>query len=185
MKITLLLKYIKYDVWQLTHRAGQVRITDPELKDLAQMDDNESDEHLILRLALTGTARLRHFLKDYIERKGEDATDELPEGKQSWSFTFREDKADSHALAELMHWFVVRYAVYEWMGLFAPSEQAAARAELEDVADEIKEAMQDSDMPTKERRDISDPSEEYEVEITYVPEYVPKGNTDETPKYKF
>lgn len=172
MKITLLLEYLRYDVWQLTHRAGQVRIDEPETKDLAQMDDNESDENLILRFVLTGTAKLRHLLKDWLERKSEEASDELPEGKQSWSFTFREDKADSHALAELMHWFVVRYAVYEWMGLFSPSEKASAKADLDGVADEIKDALQGSDMPMKERRDISDPAEEYEVEITYIPESV-------------
>lgn len=157
MEITLHLEPIHYDVEQLTHRYSEARIENAETKDLAQVDRNSSDRALVLRYVLTGTAKLRHILRDYLERKTEDANDKLPwtsdtATKRTWTFTFKEDKFDSHALAELMHWFVVRFCVWEWCKMYAPTEAKAAKDELEDMQIDLEDALVGGDMPMKERR---------------------------------
>lgn len=165
MKITLLYKYIKYDIEQLTHRYGEARMkADPDLKDLAQFGEGESDDALMRRYTFTGTAKLRRILNDYLEKKTEDANDTLVK-KESWSFTFTEEIGDSHGLAELMHWFVVKFAVWEWCKAFSPADSAISKAELDDIEDDLEDFMGDSAMPMKERRprweDVDD------VEIIY------------------
>ena len=104
MTIVLKWKYLHYDIDQLTYRYGKVHTTDEENKELAQTTaENESDTNLVRRLVVTGTARLRRILADYITAKVEDANDTLPTEKTEWSFTFNDGvEADGHALAELI-----------------------------------------------------------------------------------
>ena len=130
MTIVLKWKYLHYDIDQLTYRYGKVHTTDEENKELAQTTaGNESDTNLVMRLVVTGTARLRRILADYITAKVEDANDTLPTEKTEWSFTFNDDvEADGHALAELMHWFVVRWCIYEWCKMFAPEQAPLEKA---------------------------------------------------------
>ncbi len=171
MIITLLFQYIKHDVHQLTHRYAESRTEDPDVKDIAQLDDNTSDKQLVMRYCLTGTARLRRILKEYITYKTEDANDTLPQDKQSWSFAFKDDldEADAHAMAELMHWFVVKFCLWEWMKMFgSPSDIKAAGDDVTSLEEDLKDMTGQFAMPMKERR--TQYSETDEVTYTYIPE---------------
>lgn len=167
MRIQLLYKYIAHDVKQLTLRYANARLTDnPELADQAAFGENDSDEQLLRRWVVTGTARLRVVLRDYISKKTENADDTLTD-KETWGFNFTNDVADSHGTAELMHWFVVKWCMWQWLLQYAPSEANATKNELDELEDDLNKVFSDSDMPTKERR------EKYvdvdEIVVTYEP----------------
>lgn len=173
MTIVLKWKYLHYDIDQLTYRYGKVHTTDEENKELAQTTaGNESDTNLVRRLVVTGTARLRRILADYITAKVEDANDTLPTEKAEWSFTFNDDvEADGHALAELMHWFVVRWCIYEWCKMFAPEQAPLEKAGADELKKDLERMMHgDSSMPTKEPLKNNDEEYVESVVITYEPD---------------
>lgn len=170
MTIKLLWKYIHYDVDQLTWRYGKTHTTDEENKEISQTSaKNESDSNLILRFAVTGTARLRRILADYISEKVEDANDTLPTSKTEWGFSFNDDvEADGHALAELMHWFVVRFCIWHWCKAFAPEQAKLEKAELDDIKKDLDRMLGgDSAMPRKEALVTPDDAYAESVVITY------------------
>lgn len=166
MRIKLLAKYIAHDVRQLTYRYAVGRFEEDEKRMDAQIGENDSDDQLILRYIYTGTAKLRMILKDHIEQKHEDADDTLA-NKTEWGFTFKEEFADSHALAELMHWFVVKFALAQWVKMFSPNEAGLAEGELDEIEDELKNWLDDA-MPMKEHRSRLDEIIP-DVEIVYEP----------------
>lgn len=168
MTIELLFRYIHYDVDQLTWRYGKTHTTDEENKEISQTTaHDESDSNLILRLAITGTARLRRILHEFITAKTEDANDTLPVEKKSWGFTFNTDvTADGHALAELMHWFVVRFCLWQWCKMFAPEQATMEKQELDDLKKDLDKMLKggDSAMPSKEP--LVRPDDEYSESVT-------------------
>ena len=173
MTITLLWKYIHYDVDQLTWRYGKTHMADEENKEVSQTNLNESDTNLVLRWAVTGTARLRRILSDYISGKTENANDTLPTEKTSWGFIFNDDvTADGHALAELMHWFVVRWCVYQWCLAFAPDQALLEKRSMDDIKTDLEKVLGggDSAMPVKESLTRIDDELSDEIEITYEPD---------------
>lgn len=172
MRIELLWKYIHYDVDQLTWRYAKTHTNDEENKEIGQTSVGESDSNLIKRFAITGTARLRRILHDYISEKNEDADDTLPLDKKKWGFNFNTDiTADGHALAELMHWFVVRFCIFQWCKMFAPDQALLEKAEVDDIKKDLEKLLDgDAAMPIKEHLVIS-PDDEYDdsIIITYEP----------------
>lgn len=174
MTITLLYKYIHYDVDQLTWRYGKTHTADEENKEISQTTlTNESDSNLVLRWAVTGTARLRRILHKYITEKIVDANDTLPTTKESWGFTFNEDvTADGHALAELMHWFVVRWCIYQWCLAFAPDQALLEKKAMDDIKADLDKMLGggDSAMPMKEPLVTPDDAYKESVEIVYKPD---------------
>lgn len=173
MRIELFWKWIHYDVDQLTWRYGKTHNSDEENKEISQTTaNNESDANLMLRFAVTGTARLRRYLSDYISAKTEDANDALPLEKKKWGFNFNSEvEADGHALAELMHWFVVRWCMLQWCNIFAPDQSALERAELNELKKDLDGTLggSDSAMPMKEK--LTGPDDKYQDEVvfTYLP----------------
>lgn len=163
MRIKLIAKYLAHDIRQITYRYASARNEDYEKRLESQFGEDESDSQLILRYLYTGTAKLRMLLKERIEQKHEDADDTLAE-KAEWGFNFKENYADSHALAEMMHWFVVRFAVAQWAKTYSPNDAALAEGELSDIEDELKDWLDDA-MPMKEHR--SRPDEVEEIVICY------------------
>ena len=173
MEIRLLWKYLHYDVDQLTWRYGKTHTADEENKEISQTALGESDTNLVRRLVITGTARLRRILADYITEKTEDANDTLPLDKTDWSFTFNADvTADGHALAELMHWFVVRFALCQWCKMFAPKQAPMEEREVKDLKKDLEKMLEggDSAMPMKEALTTPDDGLEDEIVITYTSE---------------
>lgn len=170
MTIKLLWKYLHYDVDQLTWRYGKTHNADEENKEISQTALGESDTNLVKRLVITGTARLRRILADYITEKSVDANDTLPLDKTDWSFTFNaEVAADGHALAELMHWFVVRFALWQWCKMFAPDQASMEEREMKDLKKDLDKMLEGSDsaMPMKEALATIDDGLEDEVVIIY------------------
>ena len=168
MIIELLYKYLDHDVRQLTTRYAEVRTNDPEVRDISQLGDGKSDQQLIMRLIVTGVGRLRAVLRDKLVNRTENADDKLPVAA-SWDFTFKEADADSRALAELMHWFIVKAAIVEWCRMFSPNDLPEVKYALEDAADELDELLSGSGMPMKERRTLVDEDGPAEVKFTYIP----------------
>lgn len=174
MTIRLLFKYIHYDVDQLTWRYGKTHNADEENKEISQTTlANESDKNLVLRWAVTGTALLRRILAEYITEKVEDANDTLPTTKEDWSFTFNDDvTADGHALAELMHWFIVRWCMYQWCLAFAPDQALLEKRTTDDLKKDLDKMLGggDSAMPMKEALVTPDDAYRESVVIEYIPE---------------
>lgn len=171
MRIELKWKYIHYDVDQLTYRYGRTHVDEPNTR-LSQTGANESDTNMVQRFAITGTARLRRLLNKFISAKVEDANDALPTDKTKWGFEFNSDvTADGHALAELMHWFVVRWCVYQWCLVFAPAQAIAEKAELKDLKRDLDKLLGGggSSMPMKEALVTPDDEAEESVVISYAP----------------
>lgn len=172
MKIELHWKYIHYDIDQLTWRYSKTHTTDEENKEIGQTSAaDESDTNLLKRLAITGTARLRRILSDYIAAKVEDADDTLPESKTTWGYNFNADvEADGHALAELMHWFVVRFAIWQWCKMFAPDQAPMEEAETKGLEKDLKKMVKGggSGMPTKEALVREDAGWKEEIVFTYI-----------------
>ena len=165
MIVELIYKYLRYDIEQLTYRYGKARQNDnAELFDLTALEgDDTSDDNLMQRFCLTGVAKLRMLLKDHLEKYTDDANDVLNDDTK-WTFKFTSDEYDATALASLMHWFVVRWALWQWCLAFAPSDARTAKSDLDDAEDEMKNLLLDSAMPTKDRRKTYDEeSEETEM----------------------
>lgn len=176
MTIKLLYTYLAHDVMQLTTRYAEARAKEPDTRDLAQMGDGQSDQELIMRFIMTGAARLRRVLRGKLVTPTEDATDILPtsdtpKGERpktdSWEFTFNDtaEEADGEALAGLMHWFVVRWAVSEWCRMFSPNDLPIAKQDTKDTENEIDELLSEVAMPTKER--AAKTTEDWPADIVY------------------
>ena len=174
MRIELLFKYIHYDVDQLTWRYGKSHNADEENKEISQTSvDNNSDSNLVLRWAVTGTALLRRYLDKYISKKTEDANDTLPTTKDKWGFNFNDDvTADGHALAELMHWFIVRWCMYQWCLIFAPDQALLEKKATDDLKKDLDKMLGggDSAMPMKETLVTPDDAYKESVVIQYIPD---------------
>ena len=102
MKIILYWNYLLYDFEQLVHRYSKVRLSEMESQDIASFTkDSKSDKDLMHRFVITGTAHLRHILKDWLEKKSEESNDMLPQYKTSWGFEFVETAPtfDGHGMA--------------------------------------------------------------------------------------
>lgn len=170
MTIKLYFKYLGYDVAQLTHRYSKMRLTEPEQQFAADLQGgNESDTNLVIRYSQTGVAKLRKILGEYIKNISGDANDELGDGSL-WEFEFISNKYDGKTLADLMHWFIVRYCIYEWLKyLGLGSEAKAEKEELKDLESELKKLISDGGMPVK---DISGRNliEEDTVKVVYTNE---------------
>lgn len=166
MKIKLIWTYLNHDVQQLAHRYANARLAEhPDMESIADLSGNASDEQLIRRWVITGTAHLRRILREYLEKKTEEADDKLPMAKESWGFVFKTDVMDSHGLAELMHWFVVRWCAWQWCQMFSPADSSMAKAEVDDMEGELQNLLIDADMPMKERREVYEDTDE----IVYIP----------------
>lgn len=175
MTIKLFYTYLAHDVKQLTTRYAEARTKEPDLRDLAQLGDGESDKELIMRLIVTGVSRLKRVLKGKIRLCAEDSNDILPTDTQekgrpvidSWSFDFDNNNsdADGESLAGLMHWLVVRFAITEWCRMFSPADMGVAKQETQDVENEIDELLSGIAMPLKERTKKN--TEDWPAEIVY------------------
>lgn len=155
MTIVLLKKWLIYDVDQLVHRYAKMRQDNPELLETADLSGDDSSDNLLkIRLIVTGTAKLRRKLAEYLTKVTDDA-DDANLSKDSWSFTFTDEADfDSWGMAELMHWFVVRFAVWQWLKIFSPAESKNEKEELDELESELDDMISDLAMPTKERRDV-------------------------------
>lgn len=172
MKIELLWKWLKYDVRQLTWRYAKARLEDksPETADMASEDGSKTSEDMTYRLCLTGAARLGAVLKDYLDDDGvEEADDKGETYAQAWLFGLKRgaDVSGAQSMASLMHWYIVRFAVWQWLKMYSPNEAGQERQELKELEDEMKTALSLGDMPMKERD--GDDTGEDEVIIQYVP----------------
>jgi len=176
MTIQLLYRYLDHDVRQLTTRYAEARAQEPEAKDLAQLGDGDSDQQLIMRLVVTGVGRLRAVLGDKVETVSGDSDDTLPDAsgntrphRDKWEFTFKKTTADSRALAEIMHWLVVRAAIAEWCRMFSPTDTAEAKAETEELEADLDELLSRPAIPVKERRRIVLEDAPTEITYTFIP----------------
>lgn len=153
MTIKLLWRYLNYGVGQLTNRYAQARLSDnPEQRDTADLSgSNASDTALVRRLVSTGASKLSKILSQYIEVSPTNADDTITEDSE-WSYTFSKPlQVDGWALAGLMHWFIVRFAVKEWLKTFGFANEARLEAkELEDAEKELKQMLSESAMPVKD-----------------------------------
>lgn len=153
MQIKLFWKYLNYDVGQLTNRYSHARLSEnPELRDGADLSgDNTSDTALVRRLIITGASRLSKILSNYIEVSPVGSNDRLTEDSE-WIYTFSKQlNVDGWALAGLMHWFIVRFAVKEWLKTFGFANEAIhENKELEDAENELKQMLSESAMPVKD-----------------------------------
>ena len=163
MTITLIHKYLYHDIKQLTTRYAEARNMDAETRDMAQIGDGQSDKELIMRLIITGVSRMRRLIKDKLVQANTDADDKLP--KESFKFK-DETESDGEALAGLMHWFVVRTAVYEWCAMFSPNDMAAAKLDADETKNELDDILSAS-MPMKEKKERLTEDWPAEIEYTY------------------
>ena len=167
MTITILHKYLYHDIKQLTTRYAEARNMDAETRDMAQIGDGQSDKELIMRLIITGISRMKRLIKDKLATAGTDADDKLPKEKESWSFQFKDETdADGEALAGLMHWFIVRTAVYEWCAMFSPNDMAAAKMDTDETKNDLDDILSES-MPMKEKKEMLTEDWQAEIEYTY------------------
>lgn len=168
MTITLYWNYLLYDVEQLTHRYSKARIADMETQDVAAFTkEDKSDKDLMHRFVITGTAHLRSILREFLDKKSEESNDVLPQYKTSWGFSFLETAPtfDGHAMAELMHWFIIRFCLWHWLKMFAPTEAEIEGIEMEKIEYELKSMLDSDEMPTKQRLEYYEDSQD----IVYVP----------------
>ena len=167
MTITILHKYLYHDIKQLTTRYAEARNMDAETRDMAQIGDGQSDKELIMRLIITGVSKMKRLLKDKLVLASTDADDKLPKEKESWSFPFKDEtEADGESLAGLMHWFVVRTAVYEWCAMFSPNDMAAAKLDADETKNDLDDILSAS-MPMKEKKERLTEDWPAEIEYTY------------------
>ena len=141
---------------------------DGEAKDLAQMEENASDEALAVRLLETGVAYAKSVLREYVEKaeKVEAYTDELT-SVDHWQFVMQSQvDADGQTVADLLHWLVVKVALMEWAKMFAPSEAVQVGADVMDAVASLTATLKTTPMPMKTRRDIVC-GDDNEIEITY------------------
>lgn len=97
----------------------------------------------------------------------ETVTDALDRSRKDWDFQFGSD-VDEHAMAMLLHCFVVRYCLWQWCRTFSFTDATGSfKDELDDVEKQLEDMLYDIEMPKKyhewhdfKRRPID------EVEIT-------------------
>ena len=89
--------------------------------------------------------------------------------RDKWEFTFKKTTADSRALAEIMHWLVVRAAIAEWCRMFSPTDTAEAKAETEELEADLDELLSRPAIPVKERRRIVLEDAPTEITYTFIP----------------
>lgn len=153
--VTLYQEQLTHTIRQVLHRAGE-NVKDEDLRATVQMDESKSDVQLTERLIQTGVARLKLLLKEHLTEQATTADDTLQD-PDSWQFDIDLD-GDGQSLANLMHWFVVWWALkglLPVLGLTALAESAAA--EVEEAEELIDEELVSLAMPIKERRDIDTP----------------------------
>jgi hypothetical protein len=143
---------IRYDVDQQTWRLAKIRITDDELRDLAQSDGRQSPKDVVLRSAEEGNALLRSLLSSRLAvTESVVGNDALNQQTESWIYTLKDGayKTDERSLAILMHRFVVAYALYRWSILFYPDSVSVFSSEMAEAESKIKEEAYNSSAPLK------------------------------------
>lgn len=173
MIVRLLYKYLGYDIKNLAYRYSRARYLDkPELNFESTLADEDFDENIIRRYCLTGIAKMRLLLREYLVANTADADDTLGT-EPSWQFKFKADEYDGKGLADVMHWFVVKLALLQWVEAYSPDDAAIARRELDSAEADLKKFLIDSPMPMKERRECYDNSDHLcdcmidEIVVTY------------------
>ena len=157
MNITLYQEQLKHTIRQVLHRAG-ANVNDETLRAYVQMDESVSDEQLIQRLIQTGVAKVKTILRDHLENKEDSGTDVLVD-PESWLFSIDLD-GDGQSLANLLHWFVVWWALKGILPAFGLTGLASdADAEIKNLEAEIEEELIELSMPIKDRRTIEYPTD--------------------------
>lgn len=155
INIRLTYGQLRFDLEQLAHRYAEARLQPGDTKDLAQVEQNDSDGKLLMRLMQTGTASLGHVLRDYLVTDGlTDGEDDLydTDDAREFAYLLKDMEADPKHLADLMHWYVVKAALLEWAKMFAPADTDSIAANLKETEVRLTETAEKSPMPMKTRR---------------------------------
>lgn len=163
IRIILKYKYLKYDIDQFTSRWSKMRIADEESKNLADTSGVEkSNNDLVRRWISSAVAELKSILKS-LESGGNDDSDDTLSNDASWQIMFKELDIDSKAMAELLHWFVVRYCAWQWSKVFTPDLSVSEYSEYNGLRTKLKRLSESSAMPIKNKNVIPEDT----IEITY------------------
>jgi hypothetical protein len=151
MTISLIYAYIQYDVEQLAERYADAWTPDPEMRFKLTLRSDEGDEaDLMRRLIDTACSRLGASLQKYLQNNPADADDSLRNDKKR-DYRLRDTKADGQAVADLMHWCAVRYAIAEWCRMQGKYGEADAEAaEAATMTASLTESLRRGSMPMKE-----------------------------------
>ena len=150
--ITIRWKDIRYDVEQQTWRLAKMRITDAELKDDAQADQDTSPNDVVLRFAEEGNAKVHALLLPRIIKYGSVLSDDsLDKSITAWEYMV--DKyIDERSVAILIHKFVVSYILYKWSQIYFPDSIQAFATDMADAEQALnKETYNNSSAPKKMR----------------------------------
>jgi hypothetical protein len=150
--ITIKWKDIRYDVEQQTWRLAKMRITDAELKDDAQADQDTSPNDVVLRFAEEGNAKVHALLLPRIIKYGSVLSDDsLDKSITAWEYMV--DKCiDERSVAILIHKFVVSYILYKWSQIYFPDSTQAFATDMADAEQALnKETYNNSSAPKKMR----------------------------------
>lgn len=152
MQVNLYRDYLRYDIEAITSRYANARVKDPELRDEASQDDSASSRALTDRLISSGVAMALTMLSDHVSEVGNEAVDNKPRKNTSICVeTLHDMKVSGKVLASLLHWVVVRYAVYSFLQTYAPNEAYAEKRHYEDLLLIAKSKLRTSPMPMKEK----------------------------------
>lgn len=149
IQITLLYPSLLYDTEQLIEQYSLSWYENPEERFEANLRMQEGTEgDLLRRLVMTGCSRLKQRLNRYLEQDAYDADDSQRNDKQT-DYLLKCD-ADGQAMADLMHWYVVRYALSEWCKMRGHYKEASAEGEeLKESESAILAQLKKSGMPRK------------------------------------
>lgn len=163
MTITLYYKYLKADINQHTYRFSN-KIEDAEVRSDAQSDERTTDMEFYRRKIEEAIAHLKLLLKDHLLEPQPSGDDILNTEKYAWQLNIDDTiKADANAIAELMHWYVVHYAVLEWAEMYAVDAVSTLASELSSAEESLTDALYNISLPTKHRRKRIDLSSEVSI----------------------
>lgn len=151
MTISLIYSYLRYDAEQLMERYSAAWYENPTERFNANLRSTEPDEaDLIRRLVTTACSRLRTELHKYLHHDTGDADDTLRTDK-SIEYRFKRANTSGQALADLMHWCVVRLAMSAWCKMQGRYNEANNEAaEAGELLSSMLNKIRSSSMPVKD-----------------------------------
>ncbi len=129
--ITLSNDNLTYTVLSLAYRYAEQRANDPRLKDLQQLDVNETmDADMIGRGTEAGVSRLRTIMRNYLTGNQSSDTDMTFRFKTWFS-------GDESSLEKLMEEYLVHSCMVCWLNAYYPNESVAEENYKTDIGNRI------------------------------------------------
>lgn len=149
MTITLYWEQLKKDIDQITYRLSS-SIENQEIKDDASADGLDFSTTFWRRNIMDGIAALKVRLADKLTAYTGNADDTL-DTSSSWVFDL-DIEEDSKAIAELMHRFVLYYALKAWALDYMPDARKSIGDDYAEAMDGIEELSYKRRPPVKGQR---------------------------------